>query len=164
MSMIGNYLRVTPEQLEALKKDPESITDFLDAAQESAPDGYCLDIDSAWQGIHYLLTGDPLEGEFPLANAVLGGYALGEVDVGYGPARYLEPEDVAACAEALSQLSEADVRSRFDPAAMMRAKIYPMIWDEGEDALIYLLEYYGELVPFFQKASAAGDAILEYLN
>ena len=168
--MIANYRRVTSEELEALLRDPSSLQSFLypeeDEEYENVRDDERhLDIDKAWHGIHYLITGDPWEGEPPLANAVLGGTELSDEDVGYGPARYLTQEEVRDVAAALEDISPDELRTRFDPAELERANIYPNIWQrDGEEALEYVLEYYGEVRRFFCAASEMGDGMLLYLN
>ena len=89
MSMIGCFRRVPEARLRALLADPESITDFLD--EEGFAD---FDIDKAWHGIHYLLTGTAWEGAAPLNFLVAGGRPVGDVDVGYGPARAFSGAEV----------------------------------------------------------------------
>ncbi len=127
---------------------------------------YALDVDKAWHGIHFLLTGDPWEGSPPLMNAVLGGETLGDEDLGYGPARFLTPEEVTELAEALEGWSREKLAARYDPAAMEAAEIYPTgIWeDEGPEALDYVLSYYDELLEFYRQAAARGDAVILYIN
>lgn len=172
MSTIANYTRITPEELAELQANPETTRDFLFPEGEDADlddetyfdDERNLDIDKAWHGIHFLLTGSVWEGDPPLMNAVLGGIELGDEDVGYGPARFLTQGEVLETAEALSQISEADLRSRYDASAMAKADIYPSIWKEDAGSLDYLMEYYVELVRFFKEASANGEAMLLYLT
>src|SRR5262249_46865216 len=47
--------------------------------------------------LHYLFTGSADEGDGPLADAILGGVEVGD-DRGYGPARFLDPDEVCAVA------------------------------------------------------------------
>jgi hypothetical protein len=83
-----------------------------------------------------------------------GGEEIGDEDVGYCPARALSPNQIADWANALSNISTEDLRKRFDPEAMMKADIYPSIWDratEEDDTLGYLLEYYEALRSFVER-------------
>ena len=165
MSMIGNYRRVTPKELAALQQRPETISTFLYPANiEAVPIDRSLDIDKAWHAIHFLLNGEPWEGDLPLHNAVLGGTPLGEEDVGYGPARFLTPTEVAEVARALRGITPDELRARFDPQRLAAANIYPSIWDDPDDALDYMLINYQSLARFFQQAAQAGDAMLLYIN
>ncbi|MHC5021256.1 MAG: YfbM family protein [Planctomycetota bacterium] len=106
------------------------------------------DLDKAWHGIHWLFTGTTWDGEPPLDLIVRGGTDVGTVDVGYGPARVVSSEEAARAAKALDALSDEELRSRYDGAAMTADDIYPEIWDRDprdDDALGYLMENVGEL-------------------
>jgi hypothetical protein len=116
-----------------------------------------MDLDKAWHGIHFLLTGSAWDGEGPLAYLLVGGRTVGEEDVGYGPARALSSAEVAAFDDALSKISMNEFRRRFDPKALLRAEIYPEIWlrDPEEDTLGYLVEYFERLKQFVSSARKA---------
>lgn len=161
MSMIGNFMQVTPAQLEAMRQDPSLVEEALypDRPQESLG----IDVDKAWHGIHFLLTGEAWEGAGPAAMAVLGGTEIGD-DVGYGPARYLTPDEVREVAAALAPITAADLGTRFDADALAKADIYPNIWGEGDEAATYLTEYYDELRSYYLDAASKGNAMLKYLN
>jgi hypothetical protein len=162
MSMIGNYLRVTPQRLDELLRAPDSIAGAVHPADREHDPGRHLDIEKSWHAIQFLLTGEPWEGKGPFQNAVMGGRALSEEDVGYGPARYLLPDEVKEVALALAGLSGEALWERFDPKAFERAEIYPQGWsDDGRD---YVIGYYAELQAFFREAANAGDAMLLYLD
>lgn len=176
MSMIANYIQVSPNQLAELQADPGSISNFLellhpDEREDEGREGDLpkirhLDIDKAWHGIQFLLNGSAWEGESPLYNVVLGGTVLGDEDLGYGPARYLTPEEVRETYLALEQISADDFRARYDPRAMTKAEIYPeIVWErDGDDALQYLVDYYVLVVEFFKEATRLGHAMLLYIN
>ncbi|MBI2094267.1 MAG: YfbM family protein [Candidatus Omnitrophica bacterium] len=167
-SMIGNFRQISPKQLQEIQKDPSTIHSLLypeDGASDEplVASGELLDVDKAWHGLHFLLTGDPWTGKPPLAYAVLGGKEIGD-DVGYGPVRFLTSEQVREASQALAVLPADELRKRFDPAQFKQADIYPEIWDENDEALTYLLENYLRLVQFYQNAAAKGNAVLFYLN
>lgn len=93
MGMIGNYRRLTIEQLTALQETPDSVFSFVYPEDDSSiPPDSNLSIDKTWHAIHFCLTRDPWGGEPPLVYAVLGGVPLGDDDLGYGPARFLTAE------------------------------------------------------------------------
>ena len=161
MSMIGNFLQVSPSELQALIDDPSSVEEFIYPEEEEREN--CIDIDKAWHGIHFLLTGDAWEGALPLSNVVLGGTEIGG-DVGYGPARYITADDVRAVTEAIADLTPQDLAKRYDASALTRNEIYPEIWDEGDDAIQYLTTYYESLRDYFLDASSRGNAMLKYVN
>jgi uncharacterized protein DUF1877 len=165
MSMIGNYRRVTPDELKMLIRQPSLIADFLYPPDGSGPppDRY-LDIDKAWDAINFLLTGSSEPGAPPLGNVVLGGTCLGDVDVGYGPARYLTAIEVGEVARALRSVSEADLQGRLDLEKMREAGVYPGVWEDREEELEYLHYHYPPLVEFFIAAAQLGDAMILYIN
>src|SRR5512145_2276037 len=130
MSMIGNYRRITREQLAMLQADPSAVPAFL-YIQEPPP-GHHIDLDKAWHAIHFMLHGQTWEGTGPLYDAVLGGEPLGQEDVGYGPARFLTPEEVKATAVALDEVSVSDLLEKFDAQELNDNNVYPEHWT-GEE-------------------------------
>lgn len=114
------------------------------------------DLDKAWHGIHYLLTGTAWEGDHPLNFLLLGGTEVGDIDVGYGTARALNSEVVKEIHRALADINEEILRRRFNPAEMTKLEIYPDIWDrdsQDDDTLGYCLEYFNELKAFIGRAA-----------
>jgi Domain of unknown function (DUF1877) len=159
MSMTGGYLQVTGEQLQAMIDDPDSLDELLEPAIMG---GKGLNVDKAWQGIHFVLTGDAWSGEPPLSNVVLGGTEIGE-DLGYGPVRYLTPEEVAEVATALAPIDADEFANRYDPDELAGNDIYAFDYDHPDDELEYFKDAYVELRGYFQDASAKGNAMLVFL-
>ena len=160
MSMIGNYLLVSHEELKQLIASPENISEFLYEEKEED----VIDIDKAWHAIHFTLNGSEWGGEEPLFFAVLGGSPIGEEDVGYGPARALVPDQVKATYTALSSIDEEKFKSMYSADALTKNDIYPQIWSEGVEAMDYVVAYYKELVSIFEKASQNGSGLVIFLN
>lgn len=165
MGMVGCFAAVSPETLNQLRSDPEAIEDYLYPNDGDDEPPYYIDVDKAWHGIHYLLTGQADGGIFPLSLAVVGGEEFGP-EVGYGPARFLTPAQVAAVSAALSSLNAEALRERFNPQDMKAKDIYPDgIWvRDGEDAFDYLMEGYQQLVVFYRDAASRGDGALQWLS
>ena len=158
--MIGNFMQLTPSELQAMIDDPSLIEARLfPDVEEDEEVG--IDVDKAWHGIHFLLTGSDWEGDPPLANMILGGCEIGE-DVGYGPARYLTAKQVQDVANALP--SREKLATRFDIPKMNQAKIYPEIWNEGDEMLDYVLTNYETLADYYKDAATKGNAMLKFLN
>jgi hypothetical protein len=160
MSMIGNFLALEQTRLDELRENPENIASFLH--EEHATD--IIDVDKAWHGIHFVLTGTQYGGEQPLANVVFGAEPISEEEVGYSPALGTSSDHVKSIAEALGQLTENDFRARFDAAALEAADIYPQIWDEGDEALDYLASYFVELKAFYASAAQDGKAVITFIG
>jgi len=130
-------------------------------------EGETTELDKAWHGIHYLFTRTAWEGDPPLNFLVAGGREVGDIDVGYGPARVLSSAEIRAAADALARLGDDELRARFDPADMMSKKIYPEIWDrdpEDDDTLSYLLEFVGTLREFLSQAVERGQGAVVYVT
>ena len=134
MSMIGNLVAVHPSLLAAFIADPGQIEEFLYPEDESDPPNF-VDLDKAWDAIQFILDAACGEEDGPLTLAVLGGASLDE-DIGYGPVRYLNTEQVAAVAAALAGVPDEEFRRRFDPAALDAAEstrrcgwsLEPRVW------------------------------------
>ena len=157
-----------PELYESARRPPKSFLGRIfgrpPVAEEgrsgetfalSDGEGVNVDLDKAWHGIHYLLTGTVWEGGEPLNFLVSGGRSVGDIDVGYGPARVLSAAETRAAHEALTQISDDDLRGRFDPGDMTSKEIYPEIWDrppEEDDTLSYLLGHVSTLREFLAQA------------
>jgi hypothetical protein len=125
------------------------------------------DLDKSWHGIHYLLTGSPDECGTPLQFLVAGGTDVGDDDVGYGAARVFTSAEARVIASALSAISDDELRSRFAPEAMMRAAIYPEIWDrdpKDDDTLGYLMEYVAVLRQAMTTVTSRGHGLLVVLS
>jgi len=125
------------------------------------------DLDKAWHGLHYLLTGSDWGGDPPLNFLVAGGYLVGDIDVGYGPARVFRSAEVVRIRDALRGIQPDDLRERYDPKAMMEQDIYPTIWDrdpKDDDALGYLMEYFAVLQRFISDAASKGLGIVVALT
>jgi Domain of unknown function (DUF1877) len=159
MGMIGNYLIVTQSALDELYQGSKSVSKFL--YEDNQDD--VIDIDKAWHGIHFVLTGSQYGGEEPLVNVVMGGVPIGEEDVGMGPARGLTIAEVIAVADALQSIDEAEFRKRFDLEALAANDIYPQVWT-GEDDLEYLASHFSTLRETFLKAAREGKAMIVFIN
>lgn len=158
MSMIGNFLQITPQQLQELIAAPESVEDLIYPDDEDSS----IDIDKAWHGIHFMLTGEQFDGTPPLSDVIFSANTIGD-DVGYGPARYLTAAEVAAVADALRKLTPEEFGKRFDAGALKANEIYPRIWS-GQEDLEYLVSSYAHLRNYYFDAASKGNAMLQYLN
>ena len=164
MSMIGCYRRVSTAELEVLQAEPMALGAFLFPPGDVPPpvDRY-LEVDKTWQAIHFLLTGDPWAGGPPFANAVLGGEELSDEDQGYGPARFLVPEEVAAVAAALATVPVEELLARYDADSLNAAEVYPGGWTGGPEDRAFIGEHYASLRELFANAAANGDGMILYV-
>jgi len=132
------------------------------ASAQAVGKGASLSIDKAWHGVHYLLCGKVEPGSDLASQAVMGGTEVGE-DMGYGPARYFEADEVANLARELSRPTlEAEMTARWDPAQMATLGIYPGQF-LAEDKQ-WLMDAFRQLRQFYVDASAAKLAVVTCLE
>lgn len=120
-----------------------------------------VDLDKAWHGIHYLLTGSAEPNGTLASKVIFGGEDIGP-DQGYGPAQVVKPDEVKAIAQFLEQTTPEMLRERFKPKEMTRMDVYPsVIWErDGGEALNYVLDSYKKLVAFYKRAAERGQAVI----
>lgn len=124
-----------------------------------------FDIDKTWQIIHFLLTGDSYEGSPPERNVIFGKSILSdEVDIGYGPARFLNVIEVKEVHRFLQGLSADELWGRFDLDAIRKANVYPENWTGDEEDREYLTDYYLNLVDFYARASENNLCLIQYIS
>ena len=153
-----------PELREALEEQLAKMYSGNGTAKSTDGVYGTLDLEKAWHGLHYVLTGsvDIEPGVPALGKAVLGGTEIGEDFSGYGAARYFAPAEVGEVAEALAASDEDEVMERFDPQRMASLQVYPFGWDEPDDRE-WLLQSLRELRSFYSDAAANGRAIVTCL-
>src|SRR5215467_8265654 len=163
MSMITNFRRLPNRDLQRLLAEPALVTEYLHMADSIEDDEerfglfVNMDVDKAWHGIHFLLTGSAEPADLPEGFICTGGRPMGHDDVGlgYGPARGFTSSEVKQIAGMLAAADEAKLRSRFDPHVMTRDAVYPGDWAEG-DAFGGLIHFYTPLREFHHGRCAGG--------
>jgi hypothetical protein len=148
---------VSNDEIRHLHENPEFMDD-LEEGQHTK-----CDLDKAWQGIHWLLTGSTGGGDAPLCYLLSGGQEVSFADTGYGPPHTLTSEEVSSWDDAPSRISREDLAPHFDAKAMLAAEIYPEIW-EDEYSLEYLLKRYDQLKTFVADARKQNAGLLIYLT
>ncbi|PUV24742.1 YfbM family protein [Sphingobacterium athyrii] len=167
MSMIQNFLRVNLETLNSFLADSSVLSDMVYSKETIHLDNL-IDIDKAWEGIFFLLTGESI-GTYDQASPPLSWILVGPNDIdrnqdmGYGPATYTNIEQTRQISLALQDISMEELSQRFDAATMLEKDIYPDIWDD-ENALDYLLQYFEDLKAFYQMAYMQNEAVILFLN
>lgn len=159
VGMVWEGRAVTAAEAAELKDDPAAFWDLIE--RESDPPA-AVDLDKAWHGIHWLLTGEVDRGDGPLAAAIMGGQEFGE-DNGYGPPRLLSPSGVTAVASALGSVDLEDLRARYGAAAMSAAGLYPEIWEDEDNFDDYLAPNLELLKQLYEHAAAQGCWVLQAL-
>jgi hypothetical protein len=157
-----------PQVVAALKNDPF----FMEMAQDmelqiralvpkdadkiiQEASGPALSLDKNWDEIHHILTGQSKpSGDF-LSNAICGGKEIGS-DGGYGPARFLTPEQVKQISERLDGVSEEHFRTA---ASSFAHDGFSSPTGELERVDFYC-ELFTRLQAFYRKAAESGCPVL----
>jgi hypothetical protein len=165
MGMIGNLLRVSTAELEEYIKDSSTLENRI-YNDDDIEDPNLVDIEKAWAGILFLLTGQNIDNlDHPLSKVLFSGQLIDEdQDLGYGPANYLTTSQVAEINAEISKISTEDLKKNFDAQKMTDLEVYPTIWDEGDEAFDYLNEYFKTLQQVYSDATKNGDAIITFIN
>ena len=107
------------------------------------------DLDKSWHGIHFCLNGTAYEAPAPMDFITMGGQSVGDIDVGYGPARAFRANAVRELSSVLDPIGVDQLRRNYDPGKMAELDIYPDIWErDGEEGFEYIAEYYESLKQF----------------
>jgi len=190
MSMIGCFYALRDEDLEAIIEQPKRIKKLWDVpvlpprppsllgrlfgAKQPAPapedtwkpseKAEQFDVDKAWHGIHFLLTGSDWEGDGPLAFILHGGREIKE-DLGYGPLHGFTSAEVKEISKALDGLNVPALHEKADPAQFTTNEIYPEIWatQPKEECIGYVTESLKELREFVRKTAQSNRALIVYL-
>ncbi len=97
-----------------------------------------VDFDKSWHLAHYLLTGSAEPTDSPLSILVETGTRLtASEDI-----HLLSPQQMLAFRDALSDISDDELHSRFDVAAMIKANVYlaDAFVDDAENGWEYVAE------------------------
>src|SRR5438552_17813221 len=101
--MIGNLRAASDADITRLLASPVEITRYLYGSADTG-DSERVSLNRAWHAIHFVLTGSRLGGDEPLNFLASEGTPVGDVDVGYGPARVLTGQQAKAIAAGLPHL------------------------------------------------------------
>lgn len=156
--------QVTLDELEQLLASSDVVYDFIEAHfPEEYDDDFednGIDFGKAWHLLHYFITGEIGDAEYPLGHAVLGGYCLNESWDGLS---YLSPDDVVKVEAALSALSETDFYKKCTSDSTPELEIYkfPSISNEDVEESI---EDFKRLKAYYRDAAKNGNALIRHLN
>ncbi len=163
MSMNGEYLRVTPAELDRALKDPEWAWDLAEETQDAQAEGdparapaeaRHFTTHQTWHLLSFLLQ----RSAFPV-DVVHGEEPLASDDWGYGPPQYLTPERVQLAADTLHRTTYDQLIQGVDPSELAKAEVYPQIWDSPA-SLEWASDLFTPLTAFFCGAASAGHAML----
>lgn len=124
--------------------------------------GRVLELGGDWQGLHYIITGDPWEGRSPEADIVCGGRLLtedGTEELGFDVI-FLTPDRVKTAADHLTATTFPS--RRFDLTAMQQAGVEGVWADDARDTVFK--PGYDALGKFFAEAAGQGESIFKTMG
>ncbi|MEO7246952.1 MAG: YfbM family protein [Novosphingobium sp.] len=153
MGMVWVARLASDEQVRKILAKPDDAYDFI-TSEGAEKDGSVLDLDKQWHAVHFLLTGSAGPTSSPLS-LILGNFQSVGTDCGYGPAWLAPKLFIKAFDHALSALSGADLKARYDAAAMAREQVYlaDTLLQEGEAARDFILHDIDRMRKFFAEAA-----------
>lgn len=185
MSMLFSLRRVSQEKANELKKEPGEILFFLFGQDASIsvkrtifrelikkkPDtkrhwlppqeDHLLHLGKYWHILHYVLSGCPWEGPLPQSTLLVGGTSIGDISVGYGPARVLGKQEIFSFYSFLLALDKDNFGSNISEEDIVKHEIYYEAWS-AEDRNV-LWHYVEKLMAFLSDALADREEIIMYL-
>lgn len=164
MGMISNLMMVSKEELDSYLSDSELLSDRV--YNNNDADAQYIEIDKAWDGILYLLTGQGFMSiDSPLVQIFFSGELVDEEqDFGYGPAHYLTPDKVSSLNDLIKDIDSLSLKANFNPSKMNELEIYPSIWDDGDEAFEYLQKGFEDVQQLFANAANQEKAIITFLS
>lgn len=190
--MITCYARLTPAQLQALPRSPETLARLH---QNVPPGGDFIDLDKAAGVIAWLLSpckraeqiefaasiNEALGEEMPslpdpqpippldeLAICIegRGSNKLNGLNVGYGPACEFQPEEVRKFSVELEKVNESILRRELNFELMDTLQLPVEYWqEEGEETFTeYIVPQFEKLKCFYKAAANAGQSVLVWYS
>jgi hypothetical protein len=136
--------------------DDEEMAEFLFPEDDSSETTH--DLDKSWDAIGHLLAAST-RGSL---TTLLGGAEIGP-DLGYGPARFMTPDEVRAAATALERVDREALLAHFDAKALMKSEVYPEAWEDSQEHRDYIGQHYELARSVFLEAARAYSAVLVWL-
>lgn len=193
MGICCAFIRLSDRNIDALVRQPSLVYSLLDMPVEPSrpasgffarlfgrkppappptepiplPDqreeGDEIDVDKAWQAIHYLLTGSAEPTDDLLGFLFSGGTTIKDTDVGYGPPRAFTSTQVASIASELSGIVHDTFKRRYKPVEMDEQDVYPQIWArDGAEGLDYIWQHFEGLRSFLADAAHRKQGLLVF--
>lgn len=187
MSMLFELRRVSEAQAKLLSQDPSDIFFFLSGSEpyqppkpffkrlfapkepakpprqwQSPAEGTVLELDTQWHVIHYFLARDAWAGDLP-AGSLMGGAELGDVDMGYGPARLLNSAQVDEFLAFLENLDRDDFGADITGAELEKNEIYGGYAGWSHEDTTRLWDYIEALKSLLSVAQLNRESIVMHL-
>jgi hypothetical protein len=160
--MVAMFKILGDSELESVISNPDCVEDLLFPEDVDDPFEGQYDIDKSWHAIHYLITGSTEPDGTPVGDAILGGRPVG-TDLGYGPARLIEPKHVKRIAGALQGIDLEAAYDSLDRSSANDADVY-LGFDFSGDEKEHLRRFFDVVSNAYSNAASSDRAVLLYLT
>jgi hypothetical protein len=163
-SFIGQLIKNNPIS-GLLKKSSEIAASAIALQPDEEND--CCNLETAWHAIHYMLTNSVYDGDFPMNFLLSGGDEVGNIDVGFGPARVMRSPLVKEIYSYLSCLPTDVFMASYNADNLTKDKIYPEIWYRfyaEDENRAYVSEKYETMKETVDKAVRNNQGILLWIS
>ncbi|MCM2388185.1 YfbM family protein [Streptomyces albipurpureus] len=166
MSMIGEYARLTPTELDRAVQDPYWAWEFVEEHLAAAPGdgtpvpgGRLHSTGKMWHALEYLLRLRGVE-----VNVVHGEEEIpGAGHWGYGVPRTISPERVRVAASAMKAITPEGLVEEVAPAELADAGIYPCTGSDPVERLDDVAVAYQDLAAFFRTAARLRQGLVVWI-
>ena len=194
MGMVLALRRATDRQLNMLLARPKLIEEFLFEEprlkavektglmdklvssfgfQRRAPviecereEGDEIDFDKSWHGMQFVLAGSGYATGGPLSFLVDEWPEIGNIDVGYGPAKAINAAAVSRFYDALVKVDAATLRAGYNSEAMLEEDIYlaDFFAENPEEGIEYIEYWFARLRDFVDGCVARNMGVVSYIS
>ena len=163
-------VRVQVERLAEQLKSKSQVgkgPQLVKSRSKPQPARRVFSLEKDWHVLHYALNGTHDGGTGPLADAILGGHEIPDVEgvTSFGtrssdPLRYLDSAEVSSIAAALAEVDPSRLLSKLDFADAQKKKIY--LWHTLDDMANWenLPDLFGTFRDFYSEAARSGNCLL----
>ena len=154
----GVLFALTAEDNELISEadTDEEVMAIVEQIEERWERPWLEELDKAWDALHRCLNDGTLTedgGEYPLSFAILGSEPVYDGDDYI--VCYVAASTVVDVAEALKPLDEQWLRERYRSLDFVDYQGF-----RSEEDLVYTVAYFADLKSFYQRAAAAGRAVI----
>ncbi len=170
MKAIRYFWRITSDAAARCMRDASFLEDVLSGDEEGAVETF--DVDKTWDAIHFIISTNRAYQDqeedadsITLDHSILGTKTFKGLSQGYGAAGMIPPDEVKRISKLLEDLSDEELKDRFDPETMDAAEVYPEIWlQEAEAAWDYVWEHYQRFRDFYKRAAAENCGVATWIT
>jgi hypothetical protein len=151
-----------PPPVRSISPAVRLIQRLIERQRTAAAEGDNIDIDKAWHGLHFLMTGTAWSGDPPLNFLLAGGTKVADDDD--CTTRLYSSNELREINRALKAVDQSQLKSSYNPSAMLKLDIYPDIWQRDARAFEYCIDHFAALRKFIARAEQSGLGMVTKLS